>query len=167
MKIFLPLILALAAIPAYAQLYKWTDANGKVHYSDRPQDGVKSKEIAVQRAAAKPAAAPADNWQQRELESRERRMQREVANQEAADTAARNAGKAPYNPSQHRNNKAMSDEEVCKRDAQQIEFSEKVPKLAFGNANGSVTVSEEERQAIVRQRKENHALLCGSGQRTR
>lgn len=61
----------------------------------------------------------------------------------------------------------MTDDEVCKRDAQQIEFSEKVPKLAFGNSNGSVSVSEEERQAIVRQRKENHALLCGSGQRTR
>lgn len=167
MKIILPLILALAALPAYAQLYKWTDADGKVHYSDRPQDGARSKEIAVQRAATKPAAAPANDWQQRELESRERRLQRETANQEAADTAARNSGKTPYNPSQHRNNKAMSDDEVCKRDAQQIEFSEKVPRLAFGGANGSVAVSEEERQAIVRQRKENHALLCGSGQRTR
>ncbi|SFG42873.1 protein of unknown function [Duganella sp. CF458] len=167
MKIILSLILALAALPVHAQLYKWTDANGKVHYADRPQDGVKSNEIAVQRAAAKPASAPANNWQQRELESRERRLQRETANQEAADTAARNAGKTPYNPSQNRNNKAMSDDEVCKRDAQQIEFSEKVPRLAFGGANGSVTVSEEERQAIVRQRKENHALLCGSGQRTR
>ncbi len=167
MKIILPLIFTLAAIPAHAQLFKWTDADGKVHYSDRPQDGVKAKEIAVQRAAAKPAAAPVDNWQQRELDSRERRMQREVANQEAADTAARKAGKTPYNPSQHRNNNPMTDDEVCKRDAQQIEFSEKVPRLAFGGASGSVAVSEEERQAIVRQRKENHALLCGSGQRTR
>lgn len=167
MKIFLSLILAVAALPAYAQLYKWTDADGKVHYSDRPQDGVKSKEIAVQRPASKPAAAPGDDWQRRELESRERRMKREVANLEAADTAARNAGKTPYNPSQHRNNKPMTDDDVCKRDAQQIEFSEKVPRLAFGGASGSVTVSEEERQAIVRQRKENHALLCGSGQRTR
>lgn len=167
MKIFLLLILALAALPAHAQLYKWTDADGKVHYSDRPQDGVKSKEIAVQRPVAKPAAAPAGDWQRQELESRERRIQREAANQEAADTAARTAGKAPYNPSQHRSNKPMTDDEVCKRDAQQIEFSEKVPKLAFGNSDGSVSVSEEERQAIVRQRKENHALLCGSGQRTR
>jgi len=167
MKIILPLILALAALPAHAQLYKWTDADGKVHYSDRPQDGVKSKEIAVQRPAAKPAAAPVDGWQQRELESRERRLQRETANQEAADTAARKNGKLPYNPSMHRNNNPMTDDEVCKRDAQQIEFSEKVPRLAFGSSSGSVTVSEEERQAIVRQRKENHALLCGSGQRTR
>ncbi|KQV59670.1 MULTISPECIES: DUF4124 domain-containing protein [unclassified Duganella] len=166
MKIILPLILAFAVIPAHAQLFKWTDADGKVHYSDRPQDGVKSKEIAVQRAAAKPAKASSDDWQQRELDSRERRLKRENANQEAADTAARSDGKTPYNPSQHRNNKPMTDDEVCKRDAQQIEFSEKVPKLAFGGSSGSVAVSEEERQAIVRQRKENHALLCGSGQRT-
>ncbi len=165
MKIILPLIFTLAAIPAHAQLYKWTDGDGKVHYSDRPQDGVKTKEIAVQRPASNSTAA--DDWHRRELESRERRMQRETANQEAADTAARNAGKTPYNPSQHRNNNPMTDDEVCKRDAQQIEFSEKVPKLAFSGASGSVAVSEEERQAIVRQRKENHALLCGSGQRTR
>jgi len=165
MKIILPLIFTLAVIPAHAQLYKWTDGDGKVHYSDRPQDGVKTKEIAVQRPASNPTAA--DDWHRRELESRERRMKRESANQEAADTAARNAGKTPYNPSQHRNNNPMTDDEVCKRDAQQIEFSEKVPKLAFSGASGSVAVSEEERQAIVRQRKENHALLCGSGQRTR
>ena len=70
MKIFLPLILVLAAMPVHAQLYKWTDADGKVHYSDRPQDGVKSKEIAVQRPVAKPAASPAGDWQRQELESR-------------------------------------------------------------------------------------------------
>jgi hypothetical protein len=169
MKILLPLIIALAAVPAYAQLYKWTDASGKVHYSDRPLDGANSKEVAVNRTPKKAAAATApgaDDWRERERESREQRIKREALEKDGSATAARNGQRAPYNPSANRTNKPMSDDEVCKRDAQQIEFSEKVPQLGFRGAGGSVAVSEEERQAIVRQRKENHALLCGSGQRT-
>jgi hypothetical protein len=167
MKIVLLLIIALASFPAHAQLYKWTDANGKVHYSDRPLDGGNVKEIRVQ-SAATPAAGTGGDWRQQESDSRERRIRRDEANREAADAAARNTSGQPYNPSTNRSNKPMTDEEVCRRDAQQIAFSEKVPSLSFDRGvGGTVTVSEAERQAIVRQRKENHALLCGPGQRTR
>ncbi|MTW09003.1 DUF4124 domain-containing protein [Pseudoduganella eburnea] len=162
MKKIIPLLIAMAAVPAHAQLYKWTDAGGKVHYSDRPQDGVNSKELTVQRPAqpAVPAAPAADDWRQRERESRERRMQREQANDDAADAAARE----PYNPSMHRSNKPMTDDEVCTRDAQQIAYAEQAKKISFRQG---VVATEEERQAVIRQRKENHALLCGPGQRRR
>lgn len=33
-KFLLPLLLAVAALPAQARLYKWVDENGKVHYTD-------------------------------------------------------------------------------------------------------------------------------------
>lgn len=33
-KFLLPLLLALAALPVHAKLYKWVDENGKVHYTD-------------------------------------------------------------------------------------------------------------------------------------
>jgi hypothetical protein len=33
---FAVLLAALVALPASAQLYKWTDANGRVQYSDKP-----------------------------------------------------------------------------------------------------------------------------------
>lgn len=33
-KLLLPLLLAVAALPAQAKLYKWVDENGKVHYTD-------------------------------------------------------------------------------------------------------------------------------------
>lgn len=159
MKIIIPLLIGLAAMPAYAQLYKWTDASGKIHYSDRPQDGANAKELSVQRPAL-PAAPAADDWRQRERESRERRMQREHANEEAADAVARE----PYNPSMHRSNKPMSDDEVCTRDAQQIAYAEQAKKISFRQG---VVATEEERQAVISQRKENHALLCGPGQRRR
>ena len=35
MRILATLLLALFVSPAYAALYKWTDENGKVHYSDK------------------------------------------------------------------------------------------------------------------------------------
>jgi hypothetical protein len=159
MKNIIPLLAMLLALPSYAQLYKWTDANGKVQYSDRPQDGANAKELAVQKPAQRSAPA-VDDWRQRERESRERRMQREEANQEAADAAARE----PYNPSMHRSNKPMTDDEVCTRDAQQIAFAEQTKKISFRQG---VPATEEERQAVIRQRKENHALLCGPGQRRR
>jgi len=158
MKYILTLLIALAAIPAHAQLYKWTDASGKVHYSDRPQDGANVKELAVQRPAQRVTPA-IDDWRQRERESRERRLQREDANQEAADAA-----REPYNPSMHRSNKPMTDDEVCTRDAQQIVFAEKTKNISFRQG---VPATEEERQEVIRQRKENHALLCGPGQRRR
>ncbi len=39
---YLPLALCLLALPVWAETYKWTDENGKVHYSDQlPPAGVK------------------------------------------------------------------------------------------------------------------------------
>jgi len=36
MKNFLLILLALVSMDVFAELNKWTDANGKVHYSDQP-----------------------------------------------------------------------------------------------------------------------------------
>jgi hypothetical protein len=35
-KLLLPLLLAIAVMPAQARMYKWVDAQGKVHYTDTP-----------------------------------------------------------------------------------------------------------------------------------
>jgi glutaredoxin len=50
----LPALLACAAapIPAAAQLYKWTDAQGTVHYSDTPPPAQKSSRIEAPPAGA-------------------------------------------------------------------------------------------------------------------
>jgi Domain of unknown function (DUF4124) len=51
------------ALPAMAQMYKWVDANGEVHYSDRPPpSNVKTETLQMpSEPAAAPAAAPAAN----------------------------------------------------------------------------------------------------------
>jgi outer membrane biosynthesis protein TonB len=48
-------ILALAAPAAMAQLYKWVDKDGRVHYSDQPPPSQESKQIAVPTAPSAPA----------------------------------------------------------------------------------------------------------------
>ena len=49
----------LLAIPALGELYKWTDAEGKVHYSDQPPPpNVKQPVTVKPRGPAAPAAAP-------------------------------------------------------------------------------------------------------------
>jgi len=45
------------ALPASAQMYKWVDANGKVHYSDKPPpSNIKTEKL---REPTRPATAPA------------------------------------------------------------------------------------------------------------
>jgi hypothetical protein len=56
---YIPLALCLLVLPAWADLYKWTDENGKVHYSDQPPpDAVQKIESMKQPKSG--SATPAD-----------------------------------------------------------------------------------------------------------
>lgn len=56
-KILFFLILLAAPFSSHAQLYKWEDASGKVHYSDVPPPDAKTTPIG--RGKGKPAETPA------------------------------------------------------------------------------------------------------------
>ena len=48
MKTVVALLLAASlALPAGAQIYKWTDSTGKVHYGDKPPAGAKTDQVKV------------------------------------------------------------------------------------------------------------------------
>ncbi|MBA5689210.1 DUF4124 domain-containing protein [Rugamonas apoptosis] len=164
MKTFLPFVLALIVLPGQAQVYKWTDANGHVQYSDHPQDGADAKLLSVARAEAAPAASN-DDWRERERVSRQNRArQADIERRAAARQEAAKAEQAPFNPSANRSNKPMTDEEVCRRDRQQIEFAEQTKHLAISHGSGApVLLTEAQRQEVIRERKGNHALTCGGG----
>ncbi len=91
------LLLALA-LPAWAQLYKWVDAGGKVHYSDKPPPANAKKEQTLNIRTTPPEpAAPAGEGQageakpaataltpaEREMESRRRKVEAEQKQQKA------------------------------------------------------------------------------------
>ena len=48
MKPHLILLSLLLAFPAYAGVYKWTDAQGHIHYSDSPPPAAKSTQLKLQ-----------------------------------------------------------------------------------------------------------------------
>ena len=54
------LLLGFIALPASAQLYKWTDANGRIQYSDRPPTHQHAQKIG-RSGVSIPTPAPAAN----------------------------------------------------------------------------------------------------------
>jgi hypothetical protein len=107
MKLFISLIvLTLWTATAYAGLYKWVDAQGKVHYSDQPASGnVKSeKKLDIQNhSAPAPAASTNKSWQEKNLEYKKRQSSAADADakkqKEAEDAKAKteNCDKAKKN----------------------------------------------------------------------
>lgn len=53
-RIFITSVAVFAASTVMAQAYRWTDANGVVHYSDRPQEGAEVIELPKSTPSATP-----------------------------------------------------------------------------------------------------------------
>jgi len=60
------LILAVAAAPAFAQVFKWVDERGVTHYGERPPRGAKATEVQDKLASPPPGRAPASPAQKTE-----------------------------------------------------------------------------------------------------
>ncbi len=102
-------VLLLSATPVNAELFKWVDEQGKVHYSDQPASG-KTKSEATLEIPNRPATSTnpeaAKSWQEKELEYKKR--QASAAESEAkrqkeaqdAKTKRDNCEKAKQNLSQ-------------------------------------------------------------------
>jgi len=54
------LILAVAAAPASAQVFKWVDERGITHYGERPPQGAKATEVQDKLASPPPGRVPAN-----------------------------------------------------------------------------------------------------------
>lgn len=99
----------LAATPAVAETYKWTDADGKVHYSDQPPpaNAREQKTIKPRKQSSTPTAAPdkgspaatdkaappakAKTYVEQEAEFKKRQVEaaeRDAAEKKKADEAA-------------------------------------------------------------------------------
>jgi hypothetical protein len=75
---------------ASAQVYKWVDERGVTHYAERPPQG--GKAIQVPNSAGTPSPAPvpsADDYRQKDLEFRQRRIQAEAAEERRREENSR------------------------------------------------------------------------------
>lgn len=84
------LALLLVAGPALAQVYKWADEKGAIHYGERPPQGSKPREVPNRLASPLPTDSKHDeDWQQKDREFRERRIQAETADEKKQQEAAK------------------------------------------------------------------------------
>ncbi len=100
----LALTLAALVAPAQAELYKWVDSQGKVHYSDRPPPNAAQKAATMKAPPPAPAAAaspaPQKTIKEQELEYRQRKAEEAEAAakaQKEADVRAQNCRNARGN----------------------------------------------------------------------
>ncbi len=90
---FLFTVISLAlAIPAAADIYKWVDSNGNVHYSNTPPPDVKRTKVKVEDPAPPtgPATPPAtaEYWRQKDEEFRQRQDEKYKVEKEKTDKIA-------------------------------------------------------------------------------
>lgn len=77
------MLLLLAASSAQAQIYKWVDANGQTHYSEKKEEAGKAKTAEI-KLREESAAAPAKqnavpDWQEQEKQFKLRQSQSQSA----------------------------------------------------------------------------------------
>jgi glutaredoxin len=63
MKALLAAFSCCLALSAGAQIYKWTDSTGKVHYSDKAPEGTKTEQLKMDAVTSYEGPPQVDNWQ--------------------------------------------------------------------------------------------------------
>lgn len=87
------LILASGLTPGYAEIYKWVDEEGRVHYGDKPKEQAETISIKDQSPSAEdvPDGSPRREHQQRVLKSMQMERERKQELREQERTAAQEA----------------------------------------------------------------------------
>ena len=80
------LMLTLVSLTAHAEIYKWTDETGKVHFSDKPV-GEKAKTLDIKVQKANPSSAKTKDERKQRAEGflRARQEEREEADKKLAE----------------------------------------------------------------------------------
>lgn len=71
------LLALLAAVAVQAQVYRWVDEQGKVHYGERPPGGAKASPVEDKIATPQGTANPKADAAQQERDFQRRRIERE------------------------------------------------------------------------------------------
>ena len=103
-------LLAATSIPAYAALYKWTDANGRTVYSDTPPIDVKADRMTGPAPAANPNAVK--DMANQEADFRKRQLQRADDARKADKARADDARRAEACTQMQGQLKALADANV-------------------------------------------------------
>ncbi len=137
-KALLALLPALAMPAATAQIYKWVDETGRVHYGEKPPAGTKPGTVKPPPQSNAPAKG--EDLQSKELEFRQRRVDRQMDEDKQARDAA--------------NRKAL-----CANAKERLVFAEQV-NLYRREKGEKVFLGEAERQSEIANRRAAVARDC-------
>lgn len=93
-RIALSVLLLGLAMPASAQLYKWLDPEGRVHYTDQPPppDAKQDQKLNIKKTQPGTVPAPSSeekpasqSYQERELEFKKRKVEQEQSQAKATE----------------------------------------------------------------------------------
>lgn len=77
------LTLLFASSTGHAEIYKWVDANGQTHYSERKEDADKAKaaelKVRSQGPSAEESKASLEYWQEQDRQFKQRQAQKQLA----------------------------------------------------------------------------------------
>lgn len=149
MKIFLFVLGLLFSMNAFAELHKWTDVNGKVHYSDQAlPSNVQAETLRVSPVTQDQGAgdAPAEKtYVEREAELKKARLAKQKVEQKAAQQ------------------QAIAQEEAanCSAARQNLRTLQDGGRLMEINANGERSfLTDEQRQQRIQKAQEVINGVC-------
>lgn len=142
-QILTGLLLALLLIPGQAPaagLFKWTDKNGVVHFSDQPHNDPKAERVAMPRAStpAAPPPAPEHNGSESNPADAVRERQEALARHQQEVRAAN-----------------------CEIARRTLEHNQNIRRMFRLDENGDrVFLSEEEREEVLKRSQDDIAQWC-------
>lgn len=121
------------AVPASAEMYRWVDAQGKVHYTDQPpaEPSKSSKKIDIPNKPAPAATASDKSWQEKELDFKKRQSsnaESEAKKKKEADDAKTKA-------------------ENCENAKKSLKALEEGGKISTYDDKGNRTIMEDAQRA--------------------
>lgn len=149
MKIHLyVLALLVASAPVQAQLYKWVDKEGKVHYSDTPpaEKAKTEQTLNITNQPAAPAAGDGGkSWQDKEQDFQKRRTS-------AAEAAAKK---------QKEEQEAKTKRENCAKAQQSLsQLQSNAPVYTYNEKTGRSYLDEKQRADAIEKAKKSVSDWC-------
>jgi hypothetical protein len=133
------LLLPLAFAAVSQPMYKWVDEKGVTHYSETPPPDGKAQKVEVKPSGPAGGAAAPENWKQRELDARQKRLER--GQREEKEKAEE------HNASATRTNR-------CNRARRGLQVLERqVPVYEFNDKNEKVYITDEDRAREIEEWK--------------
>jgi hypothetical protein len=135
----------LFALNAHAGVYKWTDAQGRVHYSDTPPPGREAQRVQTGRSNEAEAAAARKSLADKLTESELRRKKAQEEEERRKAEEAKQRAKA----------------EQCLKAREQLTLLQRHNRITRVDPQGqSYLVGDAERMAMIQEAQQRVAELC-------